>query len=469
MPPRKSRTSHGLTSRPKDPRLPVVELFAGVGGFRLGLEGVKDDGPWKVVLSNQWEPGAKDQFASRCYEQQFGSGGHLNSDVDDLVKSVKRTKGKVVPDHVLLVGGFPCQDYSVAKPLNQAHGIVGKKGVLWWSIFHLLEHLKSRRPQFLLLENVDRLLNSPVRQRGRDFAIILSCLARLGYAVEWRVIDASHYGFPQKRRRVFIFGQKLSGFEERFDDPIRRMLETGVLANAFHCILDGPDERQGSLFDEKVKCNFTVPKDPYQTTTGFSKDAKHSPFRNAGVMVDGRVWTRRVRAIYAGKCSTLGDIVRGTGPVDPRFFIDPGQLKKWRYLKGAKDEPRIHKGSGQPYRYNEGALPFPDPLDRAARTILTGEGGASPSRFRHVIEDPLTGLHRRLTPEELEALNGFPAGWTGGMSNVKRAFCMGNALVVGVVALIGHAIKREQDQMMATLIDKTYQPKRTRGTSVAIQ
>ena len=158
-------------------KLKVLELFAGVGGFRLGLEKDKN---YSVVWSNQWEPSTKMQHASLVYEARFGPDKHTNIDIAEVEVSK-------IPDADILVGGFPCQDYSVATTLQNSKGLIGKKGVLWWSIHKILSE-KKNPPKYLFLENVDRLLKSPANQRGRDFAIILKSLDELGYAVEWRVI-----------------------------------------------------------------------------------------------------------------------------------------------------------------------------------------------------------------------------------------------------------------------------------------
>ena len=170
----------------------VIELFAGVGGFRVGLERADADF-YKVVWANQWEPATKTQHAAMVYEKNFGEGSISNIDINSV--SVND-----IPDHDMLVGGFPCQDYSVASTLSRSKGIEGKKGVLWWSIYNILKQKGDTRPAVLLLENVDRLLLSPASQRGRDFAIILECLNEMGYIAEWRVINAADYGMPQKRR-----------------------------------------------------------------------------------------------------------------------------------------------------------------------------------------------------------------------------------------------------------------------------
>lgn len=418
----------------ESPQFRVAELFAGVGGFRLGLE----KSGWQVVWSNQWEPATRTQYASDCYVKRFGSEGHVCEDIEKVVTGPLAAE---IPDFELLVGGFPCQDYSVAKPLPQAAGIQGKKGVLWWSIYDMLE---LKRPAFVLLENVDRLLKSPASQRGRDFAIILSCLAQLGYVAEWRVVNAAEYGFPQKRRRVFLYAARLDVCGYRWK-PLRRIFSDGVMAKAL------PVSKAGmkSLFeaeDELISEPDLPPLDPnpYVVSENFGIGFRKSPFENAGVMIEGRIWTHNVTPSPRREPRTLGDIVASTESVPESFFVPEDRAEQWQYLKGAKSEPRVDKKTGHEYLYSEGGMAFPDPLDRPARTILTGEGGSSASRFKHIIRDPRTGRLRRLIPDELEELNGFPRGWTDtGMTDGKRAFMMGNALVVGVVERIGKAMKVE--------------------------
>ena len=152
-----------------------------------------------------------------------------------------------------------------------------------------------------------------------------------------------------------------------------------------------------------------------------------------------RVWTRSVEPRYEGKHQTLEDLALQDDQVPDAFFIPEAQIPQWEYLKGAKREKRT-AANGHLYEYTEGAIAFPDPRDQPSRTILTGEGGSTPSRFKHVIraED---GRLRRLTPVELERLNGFPEDWTDqGMTDGRRAFMMGNALVVGLVARVGERL-----------------------------
>lgn len=405
----------------------VAELFAGVGGFRLGLEAAG----WEVVWSNQWEPSTKAQHASECYEKRFGPLGHTNEDITRVLDDAEA--GRIdIRDVDLVCGGFPCQDYSVAKTLNQATGIRGKKGVLWWEIERFLE---LKRPRYLFLENVDRLLKSPATQRGRDFAVMLACLNRLGYLVEWRVVNAADYGFPQKRRRVFIVGERIDEPDD-FDGE-RWILKDGVLPKALP-VLVSKGNRQGVLAMPSTRVT-ELSREIAEVSDTFGEGAGATWFSNAGVALNGKVWTRAVTARFRGKSRALRDILLSDERVAEAFFVDDANLGRWKYLKGAKNEMRT-RADGGTYFYNEGGIPFPDSIDEPARTILTGEGGRTPSRFKHIIQTD-GGRFRRLTPVELERLNGFPDGWTDtGMPDGRRAFMMGNALVVGLVKMIGEKL-----------------------------
>ncbi|WP_321301033.1 DNA (cytosine-5-)-methyltransferase [uncultured Sphaerochaeta sp.] len=387
----------------------VVELFAGVGGFRLGLE---KNGDWKVVWANQWEPGKKNQHAFNCYASHFKDGIHVNDDIG-------KVKAEEIPTHTLLVGGFPCQDYSVAA--TGAKGIHGKKGVLWWEIERIV---KAKNPRFVLLENVDRLLKSPAKQRGRDFGIMLSCFNQLGYIVEWRVINAADYGFPQRRRRVFIFATKK---EDKLDIPYRKAsMQDLILRKGFFAQEFPVDDNLA--IGEPVQIELST--DLLSMTENFM-----SCFENAGIMMDGIVHTMRTYPIEH-ETVKLSDILQKE--VCEKYYLSDETMEKWKHMKGSKAEPRKTK-AGYEYMFKEGAIPFPDPLDRPSRTMLTSE--SSKNRSTHVIADPQTGNLRLLTPIECERLNGFPDNWTDtGMPEKFRYFCMGNALVVGLIERMGKRI-----------------------------
>jgi len=399
----------------------VVELFAGVGGFRLGLE--KEKGKYEVVWSNQWEPSTKTQHASMVYEARFGKENHSNQDISTVPTNE-------IPTHDLLVGGFPCQDYSVATTLHNSKGLKGKKGVLWWSIYKILEE-KKKPPKYLFLENVDRLLKSPSKQRGRDFAVMLKSLDDLGYAVEWRVINAADYGMPQRRKRVFFLGyHKSSNIYKRIAKAVKVdwLLNESTITKAFPILNAEPNACK----------DFELEGDLVEITNTFNKGEKLSPFMNTGLLIKGKVYTMKTIPFFEGEKTTLKDVLEQK-EVPPEFIIDKKDLERWTYLKGAKKEKRITK-EGFEYNYSEGGMIFPDSLDNASRTIITGEGGKSPSRFKHVVE--CKENLRRLIPVELERLNMFPDNHTKleGITDAKRAFFMGNALVVGVIEKIGKAL-----------------------------
>ena len=386
----------------------VCELFAGVGGFRLGLE--KENPEWNTVWANQWEPGKKNQYAFDCYVSHFGeSENHVNEDIASIDKNI-------IPEHNLLVGGFPCQDYSVAR--TGAKGIDGKKGVLWWQIRDILE---TKSPKFVLLENVDRLLKSPAKQRGRDFGVILACFNELGYSVEWRVINAADYGFAQKRRRTFIYATKNNTIyynsikDKSFEDIIHK---DGFFAKEFKI----QNNTKGISKDFKYK-------DIYEVSDTFKM-----AFENAGIMKDGKIYTEKVEPKYIEPIK-LGEVLEEDA--DKKYYI-VGKLDKWEYLKGAKKIERTSK-TGFKYMFSEGGMLFPDALDKPARTMLTSE--SSVNRSSHIIEDPKKKELRILTPIEAERINGFDDNWTNtGMPEKFRYFCMGNALVVGLIAKMGNRL-----------------------------
>lgn len=398
----------------------VAELFAGVGGFRIGLENASAH--FKTVWNNQWEPSSKKQDASEIYVKRFGKKGHSNEDINTV-------ETKSILDHDFLVGGFPCQDYSVATSLKNSQGLYGKKGVLWWQIYRIIEEKGSKRPKYLFLENVDRLLSSPAKQRGRDMAVILSSLQKQGYVVEWRVINAADYGMPQRRRRVFILGyHKSSEIYKQIkkeSNLFSWILESGPLASSFPVTIKKGFQKMTFSIDDNFK----------KVSDEFNIEKKTSPFENSGIMMGNQVCTVKTIPNYDGPFQTLGQHLISDLDVPQEYFIDKNSLEKWQYLKGAKKEKRINKIAGFEYNYSEGSMVFPDSLDRASRTIITGEGGASPSRFKHVVKTK-SGKLRRLTPIELERLNMFPDNHTEGITDVKRAFIMGNALVTGVIELI---------------------------------
>lgn len=407
----------------------AIELFAGVGGFRVGLNHILgfgedgraiENGPWTFVWANQWEPSTKVQHAYDCYALRFGKDDASNSDIGQVDK-------KSIPDHTLLTAGFPCQDYSVARSLHGEKGIEGKKGVLWWQIDEIL---KAKNPAFVLLENVDRLIKAPARQRGQAFGIILRCLCDEGYGVQWRVINAADYGHPQRRRRTFIFAfRKDTNYYKFFKKACKSEPESVILGK--------------TLFSEPFPCR-TKEKCKVADTDIGSKTYKDLAevsskfafgFENAGYCMNYVIHTLRVDALYKGKIKTLGECLDSEHVPDYCYEAD---VEKFKYLKGAKKLLRT-TANGHQYYYSEGPIPFPDKLDAPGRTMLTSEG--TTNRSSHFILDPKSDKYRILSPVECERLDEFPDNWTDtGMPSKRRYFIAGNALVCGLVGTMGDVI-----------------------------
>ena len=412
----------------------VLELFAGVGGFRLGLDAATSGKvKYDTIWANQWEPSTVKQHAAEIYVHRFGREGFDGRDIERVIEEDFES----IPNHDLLVGGFPCQDYSVASTLKRSKGLIGKKGVLFWSIYSILKKKGDDAPDYIFLENVDRLLKSPAKQRGKDFAVMLSALSDLGYAVEWRVVNAADYGYPQRRRRVFILGYKkgtkLYEKIQKSTDKVSWLQKESVLTDAFPTEKDKPLHREFELKGTQV-----------DITKNFSANKPTiSPFDNSGIVIDRQVTTAHVLPSYDGPTSTLGDVLVDEKDVPAEFFISKEKFKEWEYLKGAKKEER-KTSSGHTYFYSEGSMTFPDALDKPSRTIITGEGGVGASRFKHVVKTP-SGKYRRLTPIELERLDMFPDNHTqlDGVSDGKRAFICGNALVVGAITRVGDSLAKK--------------------------
>lgn len=385
----------------------VAKFFAGVVVFRLALDGYHDlsrpewDMPaacnFETIWANLWEPPGTEakQFAWRCYEERFGRGSCVNEDIAEVLDSAECGEYEI-PDVDMVVGDFPCQDYLVARPLSLSGGIEGEKGVLWWSIYRFLQ---LKHPKYCLFENMDRLLKSPARQRGREFAIILSCLANLGYSVEWRVVNSAEYGFPQRRKRVFIY--------------VERRIRHGVMARAL------------PVHEPMEYGQVLVPDDAYVATQEFNVGGKASPFETAGAVQNFVCATAKVVEDYHGPRKTLGDVLIPEEEVPDSYFAPKGQLSRWQYLKGSKHEPRVDKRTGHEYFYSEGAMAFPVLPENPSRTILTGEGGFGVSRFKHIVRCE-SGRHRRLHARRARPAAYVPEGLDRyGDDRRRRAFLHG--------------------------------------------
>jgi len=184
--------------------LTAVSLFAGVGGFDLAMQrnGIN------VVAAVEIDEKARAVLARRFPDTR------LFPDVTKVSAHDLRDAG-FVPDRGIITGGFPCQDLSVA---GRRKGLAGERSGLFWHIIRLVDEL---HPRWIVLENVPGLLSS---EGGRDMGIVLGALGECGYGVSYRVLDAQHFGVPQRRRRVFIVAGRRAGAADS-TGPVQILLE----------------------------------------------------------------------------------------------------------------------------------------------------------------------------------------------------------------------------------------------------
>lgn len=420
----------------------VLELFAGVGGFRVGLEN-SDREYFETKWANQWEPSRKSQDAFEVYDYHFPDSENINISISDITDE---QFSKMDAD--MIVGGFPCQDYSVARSKKDEQGIEGKKGVLFWEI---IRATKNIRPKYLILENVDRLLKAPSKQRGRDFAIMLTAFNNLGYSVEWRVINAADYGRSQRRRRVFFFVY-------RNDTEFARLVDERFEHNDF--IFDEIKYNEYLFHTGLFATKFPVQKTPVKNRYAFYElesdivnisDNFTGTFWNTGVMRHGKYYSVDTKPDFSGKAITLGEILQDENEVPEKYFItDPEKLEKFKYLRGPKRIKRT-SADGHTYIYSEGGMAPYDDLNLPGRTMLTSEGTVN--RSTHFLK--VNGRYRLITPVEAERLQDFPDNWTARkrlsdgsiveVSDKMRMFFMGNALVTEIVREIGDFIREIEE------------------------
>jgi DNA (cytosine-5-)-methyltransferase len=421
-------------------------MFDGVGGFIVGLENSSKE-IFKTLYSNQYEPSRKIQDAYEVGLYRFPNMEHIGTDVALIPNEKFEEMRKNGVD--MIVGGFPCQDYSVARSKKNELGIEGKKGVLFWEIIRATEVIK---PKYLILENVDRLLKAPSSQRGRDFAVMLAAFNELGYSVEWRVINAADYGRAQRRRRVFFFvfrndtkwGERLHKTYES-NLPKKATTEERLAQYQNYIFADGLFGRQFPVKDMAVKKRINA-NHLIGDIAEVSETFKDGKFWNSGLMTNGYYYTIETDPIVENPI-TMGDIVVPEDTVDAKYYITGEKLEKFKYLRGAKKITRT-SADGHEYTYAEGGMSEYDSLELPGRTMLTSEG--SVNRSTHLLK--INGNYRLITPIEAERLQDFPDDWTKFKLNAKgeveevsdrmRMFFMGNALVTGIVKRIGDELQK---------------------------
>ena len=389
-----------------------IELFCGIGGFRYGLEQAstnskpnnnnnneeqfrldKRDSSFKCVWANDI-----DKYACQVYRYRFGTGELYEGDI-------RTVDAATIPDHDLIVGGFPCQSFSIA---GKRGGFEDTRGTLFFEICRIA---RAKRTKYLFLENVKGLLN---HNQGKTFETIIRTLDELGYDCEWQVLNSKFHGVPQNRERVFIIGH-LRG-ERRFQ--VFPIGETNGTYNESY--------ERGS---EEAPTGYCVQSE-YRYPQSTSRDTRvNTTFNENTVSIVEDFYPDRIRT-FEDSPTLRGDrqglklihnVYGGFGETEPRVFED------------ISPTIRTPKGGGH--------------LPMVANTVRTGSKGSPIDSKQCWDTYRINGTIRRLTPVECERLQGFPDNWTkygidkNGkevlISDSQRYKMCGNAVTTNVITEIG--------------------------------
>jgi DNA (cytosine-5)-methyltransferase 1 len=377
---------NNIKSLGKESIIRFIDLFAGIGGFRYGLE--KASQHFKCVYSNEW-----DKYASSIYKQHYG-------EID--TRDIRTVKANEIPDHDLLCGGFPCQAFSVA---GKRKGFDDTRGTLFFEIARIVS---AKRPRYLLLENVKGLLS---HDEGKTFQTILGVLSDLGYRVEWQVLNSKHFGVPQNRERVFIVGY-LGGFGGRKVFPL------GGGSKEVNKTKKLPEQISNTLRTNysNAHSNETYIGELQEITKGKSQGAR--VYKTEGIaqtmssVGGGQGAKTGLYAIRRGRSddpwvkARVSPTIRTEAKADVRAVLTPDREQK-------RQNGRRFKEIGDP------------------SFTLTGQD-------KHGIYD---GVRiRRFTPTECARLQGFPDSWHEGLSDTQAYKCYGNAVTTNVIEAIGRRI-----------------------------
>ena len=384
-----------------------VSLFAGVGGFELGLERA---GHTCVATCEI------DKHAQKILTRHFPK-AKLFSDVTQLTGQELFDAG--FNSDGIIVGGFPCQDVSVAGKragLSDSNGNATRSG-LFWEVVRLLEETKA---QHFILENVPGLLSS---NEGRDFGIVLNALVELGYGVSWRILDAQYFGVPQRRRRIFIVGHL--GNNGRTSAEILAIAEgrRGYLAKSKQAgkATANPARERAQVFSQSGFAKYTEGVMPL-TATSYKRpeDTIVVPFTPSSFAQYKEEITGITATLRAG-----GGDLGGGEENDPAYTLDRTGAQAVAIQGNMIGRADTAGPQGKGYT-EEG-----EPMFTLTKTDV------------HAVASSTV---RRLTPMECERLQGFPDSWTkfdaegNEVTDGHRYKQMGNAVAVPVVEWIGRRL-----------------------------
>jgi DNA (cytosine-5)-methyltransferase 1 len=347
-----------------------LSTFSGIGGFEQGIQLAYELSQMGTESQNSTDNQSRtsqhterplcigyseiDKYASAIYQKHFPT-HHNYGDITQII-------AEELPDFDLLVGGFPCQAFSIA---GKRGGFEDTRGTMF---FELARILRTKQPRLFVFENVKGLLS---HDGGKSFATIIQTLDELGYDCQWQVLNSKNHGVPQNRERVFIVGH-LRGTSRPEVFPFTRA--------------DREDTR------------------PDLTAVGVNNPSRGYEARKDGL----------ASCVRAGESGSK-NIIQLNQPThsNDRVYGADGISPTLNTMQG---------GNRQPFIQNPKMLNFKKDYDNSVAITATSYK-----------EPPVVNAIRRLTPTECERLQGFPDGWTEGISDTQRYKCLGNAVTVNVI------------------------------------
>jgi DNA (cytosine-5)-methyltransferase 1 len=375
----------------------AIEMFAGIGGFRIGLESAGI----RVIWANDIDP-----KACAVYASHFHDGSLVSGDIRQVKESI--------PPHDVLTAGFPCQPFSAAGKKLGIHDTM--RGTLFAEIVDVLERLE---PSFFVLENVKRLLSM---EHGRHFKTILLALTGAGYFVEWRLLNAKNFGLAQNRERIFLVGRKNA--EETLAS------ETARFATSDSVLFLGPElSTHSGLFSSSSVSQLLVP------IAGLQK------FGFAGLAFGGQAYTfSPIGFPDIVPPMLLKDVL--DAEIDPRFDFTES-TEAW--LK--------HNEEVNSFIHGVEILSNQDGGRRMGYTIF-GTGGVAPTltatTSRHYERYRVGERYRRLTNAEYARLQGFSTDWCSCVSIYDQYGLYGNAVPPVIAKWIASRLRRREPQRVTT-------------------
>ena len=359
-------------------QLTAVELFAGIGGFHLGLAGANIQTIWANDIN---------ELCCKVYQSNFGSYSITLGDINEIPISN-------IPEHDILTAGFPCQPFSSA---GKKLGVRDIRGTLFERIVEIVD---QKQPTYFFLENVKRLLTM---ESGYHFRLILNALSELGYFIEWRIVNPLQFGIPQNRDRVFIFGTKLNSTNI-----------TPLALETLSVFLTDSDKFSFTQSEEKLE-KYMLPI--------ISIKSKNDSW---GIAYKNKMYTQHLSALpNIQPRKRLKDILQDESIVAPEFYFT---ADTWERIKQSKAVNRYCNEVEILYNQDGGA--------RLGYTIFGTNGVASTltaSTSRHYERYQVDDKFRRLTNIEYARLMGFPDDWCRIARIYDQYALFGNAIVPACV------------------------------------